>query len=71
MKKNQKKKLSLNRETLRVDSFLDRAVGGWRSSNCTPTDEIVTGAPASDCGNCTGGTIYTVNCGSGACTATC
>ena len=46
--KKRKKKLSLNRETLRVEKFMGRVVGGWMSQQCGPTDI----GPDSECALC-------------------
>ena len=64
MKKN-KKKLSLRRETLRVETFMNQVVGGWQTAQVNCDDRTDIGRD-SECNLC--GTIHSVCAGPQWCT---
>ncbi len=60
-----RKKLSLSRETLRVETFMGQVVGGYQSQQCNHTDI----GPDTECALCGPGPITRAsqgNCSSGA-----
>ncbi len=60
-----RKKLSLNRETLRVEKFMGQVVGGFQTAqvNCDPHTDL---GQQTDCALCGPGPITLGGCHSGA-----